>query len=129
MFSALMNRPEATVAPRPATAEAVTYRRPFYEVAHRDDTYEVRVHLPGVPKNAVEVSLHQDLLTVRGAPKGLPEGAKVLRRGLPLSEFRLQLRLNVEIEEGRIGARTEDGVLTLTLPKAEAAKPRAIAVE
>ena len=52
-----------------------------------------------------------------------------LRRELPSGDFRLNLRLNVAVDEAKIKATVVDGILDLTLPKADEVKPRKIKVD
>jgi HSP20 family protein len=61
-------------------------------------------------------------------PEPQREGATYHRQERPVGEFSRLLRLPVEIDAGRVQADLRDGVLTITLPKAESAKPRKIAV-
>ncbi len=104
--------------------------RPFYNVEERANDYEVRVYMPGVSKQGTQISLENDELTVAGTRVDkLPEGWRTVSRETRDENYLLRLRLNVEIDGERIAAKTEDGVLRLSLPKAEAAKPRRIAIE
>ncbi|HNX05654.1 MAG TPA: Hsp20/alpha crystallin family protein [Opitutales bacterium] len=103
--------------------------RPSYESTERADAYEVRIRMPGVRKEGVSIALHGDELIVGGAKAPTPEGWRALRREIPDSNYALTLGLNVEIDGEKISAKVEDGVLTLTLPKAEKAKPRQISIE
>lgn len=104
--------------------------RPFYDVSERGDSYDVRVYMPGVSKQGTQISLENDELTIVGTRTQIvPDSWRTVSRESCNDNYQLRLRLNVEIDGERISARTEGGVLRLTLPKAEAAKPRAIAIE
>lgn len=105
------------------------YRRPYYEVSNEKDHYLARVFLPGVSRENLSIEYHDRLLTVEGRSGGTAEGWRVLHREIPGDNFRLKLSLNAAIDEEKISAKMENGVLWLTLPVAEAAKPRAIAVK
>lgn len=108
---------------------AKNWLRPFYDVSENTDSFSVRVNLPGVSKSGVDLSLEEDVLTVTATRKSdVPKGWRALRRELPTGDYRLSLRLNVPVNEGKIKARIENGVLDLNLPKAEEVKPRKIKI-
>ena len=111
-------------------APTISYLRPAYRVDANGEVFTVEVLLPGVNRQGVEIHLHEEVLTITARRnQRVPDGWKALSRELPEGDYRLQVRLNVEIDQERIEARVEDGVLSLRLPKAEALKPRQIAVE
>lgn len=129
-----MSTKEIDVINKPAPqaegqATARKWRRPHYDVAESEDAFNVQVTMPGVNRGGVEISVEQDLLSIVGTRAvQMPEGWRPLRRELPAGDFRLNLRLNVAINEAKIEARVEDGILNLTLPKADEVKPRKIKV-
>ena len=85
--------------------------------------------LPGVPKSGVKIDLEDNILTVRGErTSNVPEGMKALHRELSPLSYLLRLRLNTPVEEDKMTAKLEDGVLTLLLPLKVVAKPRQIPV-
>lgn len=104
-------------------------RKPFYSVQGGAEAYEVRVEMPGVPKGNVKIDLDDNVLTVRGERQtSQASGSKALHRELSPLNYQLRLRLNTPVEEEKMTARLEDGVLVLTLPIKQAAKPRQIPV-
>ncbi len=106
------------------------FRTPEYRVRSEGHDYIAEIAIPGVPKSGVEIGVENDILTVTAHRKeDVPETWKPLSRELSRSDFRLKLELNAPIDTGRIGAKVEDGVLTLVMPVREAAKPRLIKVE
>ena len=114
----------------PATSGVTeSLRKPLYNVNGNAEAYEVRVELPGVPKSGVKLDLEDNILTVRGERNTtVPEGMKALHRELSPLSYILRLRLNTPVEEDKMTAKLEDGVLTLRLPLKEVAKPRQIPV-
>lgn len=111
------------------TAQARTWRRPHYDVSENDEAFDVRVTLPGVNRQGVDISVEEDTLTIVGTRNPAAQvGWRPLRRELPVGDYRLSLRLNVAIKDAKISARVEDGILQLTLPKADEVKPRKIKV-
>ena len=103
--------------------------RPYYESEEQSDAYLVRIHMPGVKKEGVSLALNGDELTVTGVKTAVPEGWRAVRRETAPADYALTLGLNVEIDGAKIAAKVEDGILTLTLPKAEKVKPRQIFIE
>lgn len=106
------------------------FRRPAYNIDENENGYSVEIFVPGVNKAGVEVSLEDDTLTVTASRTNgqTPEGWQALRREIVAADYQLQLEINVPIDRDGISAKVEDGVLNLTLPKAEQAKPRKISV-
>lgn len=112
------------------TARVEQAARPHHEVAERADDYQLRIYMPGVSRQGIEVSLDQDTLSISGTRTVVvPESWRPLRQETQGEKYELRLHLNVEVDADSISATTQDGVLTLTLPKAQAAKPRQITVE
>ncbi len=117
-----------STTPVSGVTEAV--RKPHYSVHSHENSYEVQIELPGVPKSGVKVDLDKNLLTVTGARAvQTPEGWTALHRELSNLNFQLRLRLNVPVAEDQLTANLDNGVLTLRLPIQEAAKPRSIEVQ
>jgi HSP20 family protein len=114
----------------PAETRRENWRRPQYEVTPGKEAYELRVHLPGVPKKQAEVTVEGDRLLVVGRRGTIrPEGAKLVHEEIGSEDYRLPLQLNVDIDAEKIEAHSADGVLNVRLPLAEESRPRAIQVE
>jgi HSP20 family protein len=108
--------------PRPAGFAANLYET--------EDAYGVDLPLPGVKPEDVEVSLQQDVLTLKAKRTwAAPEDAKSLWRGFGSGEWRQSFTLPGEVDGEKVEARLEEGVLRLRLPKAEHARPRQIKVQ
>ncbi len=104
--------------------------KPRYTVNGDKDTYFVRVELPGVKKEGVEVKLDQSILTIHAKRTSAPaEGWKTLHRELSDVDYGLRLKLNAPVDDSKMTAKLEDGVLVLALPVRETAKPRRIAID
>ncbi|GHC05722.1 Hsp20/alpha crystallin family protein [Cerasicoccus arenae] len=115
-----------TSTPAPKRA---AYLRPHYEIAQNKDAYTVRVYVPGVAKDGVKITVEKDTLAIEAARKtDANENWQARYREIPTADYRLRLDLNVPVDADQISAQTANGVLTITLPVAEAAKPRQIAV-
>ena len=114
----------------PSVGVTESLQKPLYNVIGNTDAYEVRVELPGVAKSGVKIDLEDNVLSIRGERQSAtPEGWKTLHRELSSLGYQLRLRLNTPVDEDKLTANLENGVLTLKLPLKEAAKPRRIEVQ
>ena len=99
--------------------------------AYRDgDQFVVAFDLPGVDPDGIELDVERNVLTVKAERRPVPEAEQgemqVAER--PLGVFSRQLFLGETLDAERISAHYEAGVLTLTIPIAEKAKPRKITI-
>src|SRR5918912_1037612 len=93
------------------------------------DAYIMQVPLPGVKVDELEITAHQNVLTLRGKTEvPVPEGAQSIWVGMGGGEFREEVTLPGDVNADQASAEYHDGILTLTLPKAERAKVRTIKV-
>jgi len=101
---------------------------PAATVLDNTDGYTLEVEMPGVTKENLEMWVENNELTILGR-RSLPsvEGTLLHRESRP-ENFRRSFELDPSIDAGKISAKIEQGVVTLTLPKAEQVKPRKIAV-
>jgi len=104
---------------------------PHMDMAEGKNEVVVTIELPGVNKEDVKISLEKDLLSISGERKGSAKAGdvKTITSERPSGKFSRTVRLPYEIEASAVGAELADGLLTVTLPKAESAKPREIAVK
>ena len=110
-----------------------TQRRPSYPplgLVDTGDSTVITAQLPGVSKEEVELTVLGDTLTIVGEKK-LPtqNGATYIRHERPHGRFRRLIDLPYSVAPDEIKASYKDGILTITLPKAEEAKPKQITVE
>ena len=118
----------ASTADSKADTEASTVR-PAYTVKETDAAYDLTVYLPGVSRDGLELTAEADAVRVIGRRTWTqPEGWTARHRESTGSDFELVLTHENEIEADKIAAELKDGVLRVTLPKAESLKPRKIAV-
>jgi HSP20 family protein len=104
-------------------------RRPRFEVEETDSAFALRVYLPGVAKDGVEITDEGGQLRITGRRgPGLPEGSTVFYRETSDTPFELVLAHDNTVDGTKIEAELKDGVLRLNVAKAESAKPRKIAV-
>jgi HSP20 family molecular chaperone IbpA len=85
--------------------------------------------LPGVSNKGLSVRVDNDTLLVDGdATLDMPEGMEAVYAEVSTPHFRRSFALSRELDAARIDAKLKDGVLTITIPKAETAKPHRIEV-
>jgi HSP20 family protein len=101
---------------------------PAATVLENADGYTLEVEMPGVSKENLEMWVENNELTILGR-RSLPsvEGT-LLHRESRQENFRRAFELDPSIDAEKISAKIEQGVVTLTLPKAEQVKPRKITV-
>lgn len=105
------------------------YVTPAHELKTAEDAYGLEVFVPGVARDAVEIETDQGTLVITARRRWkAPEGWTEVFRETPEADYRLNLDLNEVVDVDKITAVLEDGVLRVTLPKAEALKPRKIAI-
>jgi HSP20 family protein len=102
---------------------------PPASLVENGDGYILQVEMPGVNKEGLEISVENNELTILGR-RSLPtlDGMPIHRESRP-NNFRRSFELDPTIDTGKISAKIEQGVVTLTLPKAEQVKPRKIKVD
>ena len=93
------------------------------------DRFVAQIDLPGVDPASIDVDVEDRTLTIRAERRDQPEGeVQWLSHERPSGTFARQLTLGYGVASSRIEADYSDGVLTLTIPVAEEAKPRKISV-
>ncbi|KMV23501.1 heat-shock protein Hsp18 [Mycobacterium heckeshornense] len=92
------------------------------------DDYVVELDLPGVKPDSVDVSVEHEAVTVRAERPAVTEDRDWVVAERPHGVFSRQLFLGSGLDADKISANYTDGVLRLTIPVAEAARPRKIAV-
>ncbi len=103
--------------------------QPAVNVWEKEDALVVETEIPGVKKEELELSVAGNQLSIRlNRPEASEEGVTYHRRERPTGPACRVLQLPVEVDAEKVEATLRDGVLTITLPKAESAKPRKIAV-
>jgi HSP20 family protein len=104
---------------------------PAVDIAEHDDEYLVKVELPGVNKDEVKLTLENNILTIRGEKKQEKETKKenYHRVERNYGAFQRSFTLPAAVKSDKIDASYKDGILTVSLPKAEEAKPKQIEVK
>jgi HSP20 family protein len=110
--------------PRPGNAPW----SPLAEVSETDDAYLVHVELPGIRKDQVDVQLVDRELVISGDIKESENGRR-RRSSRRTGRFEYRTYLPGDVKADQVSAQLADGVLTVTVPKSEATKPRRIEVK
>jgi HSP20 family protein len=107
----------------------VQYVTPLVDVESNQEGYTIRAEMPGVDKSGLEITVDNGELTILGHRRSAQVSGEPVYREIRNNDFRRVYELDPAIDTAKISARIEQGVLTLTLPKAETVKPRKITVD
>lgn len=126
---------EATVK-RPAEAargeptRAASYYRPNVDIVERQGELLIVADMPGVTADQLDIQLEDGVLTIHGrVPPRQADAPRFLLQEYGVGDFYRTFQVGEQVDAGRISAQYAEGVLTLHLPKVEAAKPRKINVQ
>lgn len=104
---------------------------PLMNVTEDKDNFYVRAELPGLKPDQLDISVTGDSLSLSGE-REIPaedESAQYHRREREAGKFSRIVTLPSQVDTGKVDARCADGILTVVLPKAEAAKPKQVAIK
>ena len=118
---------EKTAAAAEATREGA-YFEPPVDIFETEEAIVLTAEMPGVRAEDIETDLRDNQLTISARMKPLDPKWKLAYQEYRPGHYWRQFRVGQQIEQTRITADYKDGVLRLTLPKAENAKPRRIEV-
>ena len=97
-------------------------------VTEISEGYTLEIEMPGVKKDGLEISVENNELTIIGR-RSLPAAdGTLIHRESRSEDFRRVFELDPSIDDNKISAKIDQGLVTLTLPKAEHVKPRKITV-
>ena len=109
-------------------SQAEQFVTPPASVREIGDGYMLEIEMPGVKKNGIEISVENNELTIIGRRlRPAVEGTLIHRESRP-ENFRRMFEIDPSIDANKISAKIDQGLVTLTLPKAEHVKPRKITV-
>jgi HSP20 family protein len=110
-----------------AVESAREYVTPAVNILETKDAYILEAELPGVNKEGLSINVEGDVLSLTGRRRPV-SGPSLLYRESGHADFRRAFELDPSIDTAKITAQLEQGILSVTLPKAEKAKPRQITV-
>lgn len=126
----MTNDVTTTATESPETARDYPVFRPMADIAETGDGISLMLEMPGVAPDAVDISLENRVLTIRGhARMTRPENLQLVYAEYREGDYERVFTLSEDFDPDRIEAQMRAGVLTLTLPRAAAAKPRKIEVK
>ncbi|MEI6562389.1 MAG: Hsp20/alpha crystallin family protein [Verrucomicrobiota bacterium] len=115
------------------TGEQSVARMPSWElppanIREEHDAYLLELEMPGVSKSGLEVTVENNELTIVGHRGDTDPQGEVVYRESRHGDYRRTFEIDASIDTAKIAAKMEQGILSLTLPKAESLKPRKITV-
>ncbi len=134
----ILDRMNRTVTGRPLLqgsgsqeTMAVADWTPSVDISETDDEYRIKMEIPEVDKNDVDVSVNQGVLLITGVRKSVQEekGEKYHRVERAFGSFARSFTIPDDVDEDAITARFKDGMLYLQLKKSEMTKPKTIKVK
>lgn len=125
---ATVKRPAETSRGEPT--RAASYYRPNVDIVEQQGELLIVADMPGVSPERLDIQFEDGVLTIHGrVPPRQAEPPRYLLQEYGVGDFYRTFQVGEQIDAGRISAQYADGVLTLHLPKIEAAKPRKINVQ
>ena len=103
---------------------------PALDLYEDKDNFVLKAELPGMKKEEIDISLHEGVLTLSGERKEerKEEGADTYRSERYYGRFHRTIALPSAVNGEKVSASYKDGILTVTLPKTEEAKPKQIPI-
>ncbi|HEX4432566.1 MAG TPA: Hsp20/alpha crystallin family protein [Frankiaceae bacterium] len=102
---------------------------PLADVSETDDAYVVEVDLPGVNRDQIDMKAQDRELVITGEIPESEQSGRRHRRSRRAGRFEFRTYLPGDVNADGVNARLSDGVLTVTIPKSEATKPRHIEIK
>jgi HSP20 family protein len=131
MLSYYVARPSNPFLLRPSTAMGFNGgRRIPVDVVADDDGYTIYAAVPGLDANSLNVEILDDVVTLRGEVAiRQEEQERPLLREIAEGDFLRRLRMPDALDSAKAEAKVHNGILTLRIPKADAARPKTIEVK
>lgn len=131
-FNEMMNGIVDGIFMRPASLSSNEDRAIFkVDISEEDTAYRLWADLPGLSKDAIDVAIEANKVTISAEAKPnqvFAEGQRLIRSERPTGKLLRIVVLEREIDAAKAEARYHDGVLELVLPKTEAAIPKRLAI-
>lgn len=117
---------DAVLRPRSEELHRVPQLALPLDVYEKDGVLNVRAAMPGVAPENVEISMEDNVLTISGENHSSHEDkeSKIYRRENVYGQFRRSVRLSEEFDAARANAQFKNGMVTVTIPRSETAKPK-----
>ncbi len=118
---------DSSLAHREETRTSGRVLFPAVDIFESEDHLTLIADMPGVDKKGLDINLEKGVLTINGEVHIENRGKQILQEFSPANYYR-QFKLTEHIDADKSQAELKNGVLTLTIPKAESAKPRKIEI-
>jgi HSP20 family protein len=102
---------------------------PYINLYEKDDTITVKVMVPGVKTEDFDIQLTDTSLVIEGERKSDYADKPYIRKERYFTRFKKSVKLPYDVDRDKISASLKDGILTITLVKSEAAKPKRIEIK
>jgi HSP20 family protein len=103
--------------------------RPVGDICEDHDAVVLRLEMPGVSKDGIEVNVNGDVLTIYGRRQFYAEDVSYLVRERHDADYRATYTLDERVDRSKVDARMENGILTIRMHLKEEVKPRKIDVK
>jgi len=107
--------------------EQTQYFQPAADIAETAEAVILKLDMPGVAKDDVDITIDKDMLSITGRAQPEEAGESVYRETY-VGDYRRQFTLSADVDPNDVSAAMKDGVLTVTVGKAKAAKPKKIKI-
>jgi HSP20 family protein len=121
-------KPEAHTLERSHATRMPVWELPPVNIREEREAYLLELEMPGVSKTGIEVTVENNELTILGHRGDVEPHGEVVYRESRHGDYRRTFEIDSSIDTAKIEAKMEQGILHLTLPKAESLKPRKIQV-
>ena len=113
------------------TPNGMGYAQPTVNLYANEEQAAVTAELPGVDPEKLNISVNEDILTISGSRQAPAEGEDITwhRRERGWGEFTRTVELPFRVDADKVKARLKNGILRIALPRADADKPKKIAIE
>ena len=101
---------------------------PLLRFRETEDGFELRLNLPGIDKKNLQVQVADQTLSIEAHREETPREGTCIRQEFPVVNYRAAYALPDDVDPDAVSAKLTNGILTVTLKKREAAKPRSIKV-
>lgn len=107
----------------------ITYTQPLTNIFKSGDVIVLEVSMPGISKEDISLQAEKGNLIVEGRQSEKPQALKVHKKEFGRSTYKRSFVLPEDVDQSLITASSEQGVLTILLPKKEAAKKKTISIQ
>ncbi len=102
------------------------YVTPITDIFEHPENFTIALQVPGIEKENLKIKIENNTLTIKGETQPIADDAKAIMRESCATNYFRKFSLSNTVDVENIKAELKNGILTLTLPKREEAKPRTI---